>query len=163
MKITTSSFAQDAFNRFRGWTLSSLFLLFTTGQNAAFSLPFSKIGLFLKTIKSVIRTMADRIAARGAFSSAEVAEGLSEPVTVKGIESGRDADTGEKLLWVETTDSGGVCVPIEWRHRRSNNPATSEPHRAPRIGTQRVRTRAGLPLTPVLSLIPAMNQERELN
>src|SRR5947199_3674734 len=27
------------------------FLLFTTGQNAAFSLPFSKIGLFLKTVK----------------------------------------------------------------------------------------------------------------
>jgi hypothetical protein len=82
------------------------FLLFATGQNTAFSIPFSKIGLLLKVVKTVIRTMADRIAARGAFSSEEVAEGLAEPITVNGIESGRDADTGDKLLWIETTDSG---------------------------------------------------------
>jgi hypothetical protein len=50
--------------------------------------------------------MADRIAARGAFSSAEIADGLAEAVTVKSVASGRDADTGDRLLWVETTDSG---------------------------------------------------------
>jgi hypothetical protein len=82
------------------------FLLFTTGQNTAFSIPFNKIGLLLKAVKTVIKTMADRIAARGAFSTEEVAEGLAEPITVKAIESGRDADTGDKLLWIETTDSG---------------------------------------------------------
>lgn len=54
----------------------------------------------------MIRTMADRIAARGGLSTEEVADGLAEPITVKGIESGRDADTGDKLLWLETTDSG---------------------------------------------------------
>jgi hypothetical protein len=78
---------------------ASFFLLFTTGQNTAFSIPFNKIGLLLKAVKTVIKTMADRIAARGAFSTDEVAEGLA-------IESGRDADTGDKLLWIETTDSG---------------------------------------------------------
>jgi hypothetical protein len=82
------------------------FLLFKTGQNAAFSLPFNTIGLYLKAVKNVIRTMADRIAARGAFSSAEIADGLAEAVTVKSVASGRDADTGDRLLWVETTDSG---------------------------------------------------------
>jgi hypothetical protein len=82
------------------------FLLFTTGQNTAFSIPFRKIGLLLKALKTVIRTMADRIAARGPFSTEEVAEGLAEPITVKAIESGRDADTGDKLLWIETADSG---------------------------------------------------------
>jgi hypothetical protein len=82
------------------------FLLFTSGQNTAFAIPFSKIGLYLNAIKNVIRSMADRIAARGAFSTEEVAEGLSEPVPVKGVQSGRDEETGEKLLWVETTDSG---------------------------------------------------------
>jgi hypothetical protein len=81
-------------------------LLFKTGQNAAFSLPFSDIGLFLKAIKNVIRTMAERIAARGAFSSGEIAEGLAEAVTVKSVASGRDANTGDKLLWIETADSG---------------------------------------------------------
>jgi hypothetical protein len=82
------------------------FLLFTTGQNTAFSIPFNKIGLLLKAVKTVIKMMADRIAARGAFSTEEVAEGLAEPITIKAIESGRDADTGDKLLWIETTDSG---------------------------------------------------------
>jgi len=81
------------------------FLLFTSGQNAAFSLPFNKIGLFLRAVKSVIATMVHRIAASGAIS-AELAEGLAEPLSVTGIESGRDVDTGEKLLWVETADSG---------------------------------------------------------
>ena len=78
------------------------FLLFKTGQNAAFSLPFNTIGLYLKAVKNVIRTMSDRIAARGPFSNAEIADGLVEAVTVKG----RDAETGDRLLWVETTDSG---------------------------------------------------------
>jgi hypothetical protein len=56
------------------------FLLFKTGQNTAFSIPFNKIGLLLKVVKTVIKTMADRIAARGAFGTEEVAEGLSEPI-----------------------------------------------------------------------------------
>jgi hypothetical protein len=51
------------------------FLVFKSGQHAAFSLPFNTIGLYLKAVKNVIRTMADRLAARGAFSSAEIAEG----------------------------------------------------------------------------------------
>jgi hypothetical protein len=80
------------------------FMLFTSGT--AFSIPFSKIGLFLNVIKNVIRLMADRISARGAFTTEEIAEGLSEPISVKGIESGRDEQTGEKLLLVETDDSG---------------------------------------------------------
>ena len=86
--------------------LARFFLLLRSGQNAAFSLPFNKIGLFLRAVKSVIATMAHRIAASGALSSAELAEGLAEPLSVTGIESGRDVDTGEKLLWVETADSG---------------------------------------------------------
>ena len=60
---------------------AKFFLLFKTGQNAAFSLPFKDIGLYLKAVKNVIKTMVDRIAARGAFSSAEIADGLAEAVT----------------------------------------------------------------------------------
>jgi hypothetical protein len=43
---------------------------------------------------------------QNAFSNAEIAEGLVEAVTVKAVASGRDAETGDRLLWVETTDSG---------------------------------------------------------
>jgi hypothetical protein len=81
------------------------FLLFTTGQNAAFSLPFNKIGLFLHALRGVIRQMADRIARRP-FTGEEVAEGLAEAVTVKAVSSGRDAATRDKLLLLETVDSG---------------------------------------------------------
>jgi hypothetical protein len=44
--------------------------------------------------------MSDRIAARGAFSDTEIAEGLVEAVTVKAVASGREAATGDRLLWV---------------------------------------------------------------
>ena len=76
------------------------FLLFKTGQNAAFSLPFNTIGLYLKAVKNVIRTMSDRIAARGAFSNAEIADALvgSRPSRAAGMPR-------LALLWVETTDS----------------------------------------------------------
>ena len=70
-----------------------------------------------KAIKSVIRTMADRIAARGALSSAEVAEGLAEAITIKAVATGRDADTGEKLLWVETIDSGAFAFRLSGEAR----------------------------------------------
>jgi hypothetical protein len=93
------------------------FLLFTTGQNTAFSLPFNKIGLFLKAVKAVIRTMADRIAARGAFSREEISEGLAEAVTVKSVASGRDAETGDKLLWLETVDSGVFAFRLDGETR----------------------------------------------
>jgi hypothetical protein len=74
------------------------FLLFKTGQNTAFSLPFNTIDLYLKAVKNVIRTMSDRIAARGAFSNAAIADGprgaclLSERIS-RGDRL-RDADVG---------------------------------------------------------------------
>ena len=52
--------------------------------------------------------MNDRIAARGEFSSAEIADGLAEAVPVKSVASGRDANTGDRLLWVKTA----VRIPL---------------------------------------------------
>jgi hypothetical protein len=43
-----SASPEDAHNRLLGWTPGSVFLLFKTSQNAAFSLPFHDIGLFLR-------------------------------------------------------------------------------------------------------------------
>jgi hypothetical protein len=106
MKITTPPLLKMRSIVSEDGRWARFFLLFKTGQNAAFSLPFSDIGLFLKAVKSVIKTMTDRIAARGAFSSAEIADGLAEAVSVKSVASGRDATTGDRLLWVETDNSG---------------------------------------------------------
>ena len=47
---------------------------------------------------------ASRLGARSV--AGEIAEGLAEAVTVKSVASGRDAETGDRLLWVETNDSG---------------------------------------------------------
>jgi hypothetical protein len=82
------------------------FLLFQTGQNSAFSLPFNKIGLFYNAIKNVVGQMGQRVAARGGSDAAEISEGLADAVTVKAVATGRDADTGDKLLWIETSDGG---------------------------------------------------------
>jgi hypothetical protein len=82
------------------------FLLFQTGQNSAFSLPFNKIGLFYSAIKNVVGQMGQRVAARGGSDAAEISEELADAVTVKAVASGRDADTGDKLLWIETADGG---------------------------------------------------------
>lgn len=106
MKITTPPLLKMRSLVSEDGRWARFFLVFKSGQHAAFSLPFNTIGLYLKAVKNVIRTMADRIAARGAFSSAEIAEGLAEAVSVKSVASGRDANTGDRLLWVETTDSG---------------------------------------------------------
>jgi hypothetical protein len=78
-------------------------LLFQSGQNSAFSLPFSKIGLFYNAIRNVVGTMGQRVAASG---GSDPAEGLADAVTVKAVASGRDADSGDKLLWIETADGG---------------------------------------------------------
>ena len=106
MKITTPPLLKMRSVVSEDGRWARFFLLFKTGQNAAFSLPFSDIGLFLKAVKSVTRTMTDRVAARGEFSSAEIADGLAEAVTVKSVARGRDTETGDRLLWVETNDSG---------------------------------------------------------
>jgi hypothetical protein len=106
MKITTPPLSKMRTIVSEDGRLARFFLLFKTGQNAAFSLPFNDIGLFLRAVKNVIRTMADRISARGAFSSAEIADGLADALTVKVVASGRDANTGDRLLWIETTDCG---------------------------------------------------------
>ncbi len=84
----------------------------------AYTLPFNTIGLYLKAVKNVVRTMSDRIAARGAFSNAEIADGLVEAVTVKAVASGRDAETGDRLLWVETTDSGVFTFRLDHGRRK---------------------------------------------
>ncbi len=109
MKITTPPLLKMRSIVSEDGRWARFFLLFKTGQNAAFSLPFNEIGLFLKAVKTVVRTMADRIAARGAPSSAEIREGLADAVTVKAVATGRDADTGDKLLWVDTIDSGAFA------------------------------------------------------
>ena len=106
MKITTPplikmrSVVSDDGNSVR------FFLLFQTGQNSSFSLPFNKIGLFFGAIKNVVDTMGRRIAARGGSDAAEVSQGLADAVTVKAVASGRDAETGDTLLWIETEDGG---------------------------------------------------------
>ena len=53
------------------------FLLFQTGQNSAFSLPFNKIGLFYNAIKNVVGQMGQRVAVRGGSDAAEISEGLA--------------------------------------------------------------------------------------
>jgi len=82
--------------------VAKFFLTFKGGQHSAFSVPFHKVGLFLKAIRSTIAMMSDRLAAQGPHATAEIAEGLGQALSVRNIVSGKDAETGEK----ETVESG---------------------------------------------------------
>ena len=86
--------------------LARFFLTFKGGQHSAFALPFHKIGSFLRAVRNVAAAMSERLAAQQPSATAEVAEGLGNALTVKTVASGRDAETGEKLLWIETEESG---------------------------------------------------------
>lgn len=86
--------------------IAKFFLTFKGGQHSAFAIPFHKAGLFIKAIRSTIAMMSDRLAAQKPDATAEIAEGLGQALTVKNIVSGKDAETEEKLLWIETVESG---------------------------------------------------------
>jgi hypothetical protein len=86
--------------------IAKFYLLFKNGQNAAFSIPFNKLSLFIKAVKDVTRQMASRLFESDLNSQLEIMDGLADPVSITGITSGRDEVTGDKLLWVETETDG---------------------------------------------------------
>ena len=90
----------------RDGRIAKFFLTFKGGQHSAFAVPFHKAGLFLKAIRSTIAMMSDRMAAQKSDATAAIEEGLAHALSVKTIASGRDAETGEKLLWIETVEGG---------------------------------------------------------
>lgn len=85
--------------------VAKFFLTFKGGQNTAFAIPFHKMGLFMRAVSSTLGAMADRL---DASKTAEIAEGLAQlkPLSIKTVAYGRDAESGERLLWIETTESG---------------------------------------------------------
>lgn len=78
------------------------FLVFKGGQQSAFALHFSKIGLFLRAVRSTLGTMSAR---HREAATVEMVDGLTEALTVKAVATGRN-EAGQKLLWIETCDSG---------------------------------------------------------
>ena len=86
--------------------IAQFFLLFKGGQNAGFSIPFHKIGLFLTAVKSVAKIARERLSRASGASEAETTAGLSDPARVSAIAIGNNAETGEILLWIETVDNG---------------------------------------------------------
>ncbi len=89
--------------------LARFFLMFKGGQNAAFALSFDKIGLLLTAIRNVIRTMTARVNASEATSATQIAEGLADPMSVRTVAAGKDLESGARLLWIETIESGAFA------------------------------------------------------
>lgn len=80
-------------------------LMNKAGQHLSFILTFEKIGLFLVSIKRVIRTMRDRVFARHAEAASVLNESLTEAASVSGVTFGQDAHTKDILLCLETEES----------------------------------------------------------
>jgi hypothetical protein len=77
-----------------------------TGANLLFTVSFSEIGVLLKSIQHSAKKMSDRLVANGKAAEDQVAQGLANATTVSAVALGKDSDTGDALLWVETADQG---------------------------------------------------------
>jgi hypothetical protein len=75
------------------------------GQNLSFVLPYDRIGSLIATFQNVSRTMAERLATYGQASET-ASQALASAPTVRAVAMGCDADTGDMLLWLETSDGG---------------------------------------------------------
>lgn len=81
------------------------FLMFKGGQHSAFAIHFNKVGLFLRAINNTMGTMSARLSRDPEAASVEIIDGLAEALVVTAVAAGRN-EAGEKLLWIETNDSG---------------------------------------------------------
>lgn len=86
--------------------IAKFFLLLKGGQNFVFSVPFAKLGLLMNAIKDLTRQMSARLLQSDAANNLEVANGLSDSMYIVSITSGRDEETGDKLIWIETETDG---------------------------------------------------------
>lgn len=86
--------------------IAKFFLMFKGGQHAAFYLQFSKIGLLINAIRNVARVMHIRIERADEVHAAEAAQGMSDAATVVAIGAGRDAESGNRVICLETADNG---------------------------------------------------------
>ena len=89
--------------------------MYKGGQHTAFALQFHKVGLFINALKAVVGQMRERLFAQQANGAAEMAEGLAAAGEVCAVGSGRDAESGEALLWLETIDSGSFSFRLNDR------------------------------------------------
>jgi hypothetical protein len=89
--------------------IARFYLLLKGGQNFAFTVPFSKLGLLIKSLKEITFQMASKLMKSNVNEQLEIMEGLADPMTIASITSGRDEATGDKLLWLETVSDGSFA------------------------------------------------------
>ena len=95
--------------------IAQFFLLFKGGQNAAFTIPFAKIGLLIRAMKGVASTMRSRLFVNENAASSEIRDGLSEALVIQAVAVSFNPETGERLLWIETADSGAFSFRLNER------------------------------------------------
>src|SRR4028119_885657 len=73
------------------------------GQHLQFTVKYGEMGALIQSLLEAARTMRERVQASGGTFSEKVAtESLSRPAEVSAVALGRDAESGDTLLWIET-------------------------------------------------------------
>ena len=101
MKISTPPLLKMRSVRLRGWTLGQVLPAVQDWPERCLLAPFQHNRPVFEGRKNVIRTMSDRIAARGAFSNAEIA------TTTSGHLSSSEARTSSRLRPASGTSTLG--------------------------------------------------------
>jgi hypothetical protein len=89
---------------------AEFYILNKKGASLSFTIPFAELGLLMAAFQKAARQMGERLNANGHASAAQVAEGLANAAPVTAVAMGKDADSGDALLWLETTEAGPLSV-----------------------------------------------------
>ena len=79
------------------------------GREFNFTIPYEDIGVLIASVIKAARAMADRLPGKPEPSKPAIASLLSTAPMVTAVALGRDAENGDTLLWLETSDGGGVA------------------------------------------------------
>jgi hypothetical protein len=109
MKLTAPRLARLRSSLSHDGQSAQFVMMNKAGGNVAFTVPFSEFGALMGAFQNIASQMSGRLAEHQSAIAAQVAEGLAAPMPVTAIAMGRDARTGDGLLWLES-ESGGVSL-----------------------------------------------------
>ena len=109
MKVTAPALVRIRYFLSHDARFAQFLLTNKAGQNFSFTVPFGEIGVLIGSIQKAARAMAAHLHKKEERSRAAIASALSTAPAVTAVALGRDAETGDTLLWVETTEGGGAA------------------------------------------------------
>ena len=109
MKLTAPALVRIRYHLSFDARFAQFLLINKAAQAFGFTVPFGEIGVLIGSIQKAARAMAAHLGKREERSSAAIASALSTAPALTAVALARDAETGDALLWLETTEGGGAA------------------------------------------------------